>query len=289
MTEEMTTDPAATNAGQPAEGQPAAGSFDLSSALSAEFKDNPSITKFGGDVNKLAKSYMELQSLMGQGRVSIPKDETDAVAWGLYDKAFNVPETADKYELTAATDMDLAEFKTLMKQNHIPAATAQKLLDAHLHEFEVMKELQMQQLEADKTDAEASLRKEWGMKYDENMQTARNFLQKVAGTKEEYDYFNSKIGNDPHFIKLLARMGSSVSEGSLGGFEAQSSGFTKTPAEAKAEFDRVMNDPNDAFWAGSRNRRNDPAWCKANNQSYVSDAERKQRVAYINSLVQMQG
>lgn len=287
MTEEMTTDP---NIGQPSEGLGSSTSqpFDFSSALSAEYRDNPSITKFGGDVNKLSKSYLELQSLMGQGRVAIPKDENDGVAWGLYDKAFGVPDTAEAYELTGEY-ADLPEFKTLMKQNHIPPATAQKLLDAHLHEFEAYEQLKSQEAEQARQTAANELKKEWGLKYNENIETARNFLQKMAGSREEYDYFNSLIGNDAKFIKLLSRIGSQISEGSLGGFEGQVSGFTKTPAEAKAELDKIMNDPSDAYWAGARNKRNDPNWCRQNNAHFVSESERKARVAYVNSLMQMVG
>lgn len=286
MTEPMTTDPAVGGNGQPEEqGQP----FDFSTALSAEYRDNPSITKFGGDVNKLSKSYLELQSLMGQGRVAIPKDDADAVAWGLYDKAFGIPDTADGYQLTAAEGADLAEFKNLMKQNHIAPAVAQKLLDAHLHEFEVYEQMKEQQAEVDKSNAEQQLKKEWGLKYSENMSKAAKYLEKMSGNQEDYEYFLSKIGNDAKFIKLLAQMGNSISEGSLGGMEGQVSGFTKTPSEAKAELDRILNDPSDAYWAGARNRRNDPVWCKQNNQSFVSEAERKARVNYVQSLMAMQG
>lgn len=287
MTKEMTTDP---NIGQPSGslGSDTTQGFDFSSALSAEYRDNPSITKFGGDVNKLSKSYLELQSLMGQGRVAIPKDDNDGVAWGLYDKAFGVPDNAADYQLTGE-GADLVEFKNLMKQNHISPAVAQKLLDAHLNEFKVYENLKAQQAEQAKQTAEAELKKEWGLKYNENMELARTFLQKMSGNQEEYDYFNSLIGNDAKFIKLLSRMGSQISEGSLGGFEGQVSGFTKTPSEAKAEFQRIMSDPNDAFWAGSKNKRNDPNWCRQNNQSWVSDEERRARVDYVNSLMQMQG
>lgn len=287
MSELMTTAP--DNSGQPATGTNPTTGFDFASALSAEYQENPSITKFGGDVNKMAKSYLSLESLMGQGRVAIPKDENDANAWGLYDKSFGVPEAADGYELTAPEGADLATFKSLMKENHIPSAVAQKLLDAHLNEFVNYEGAKQQEAEAAKSAAEAELKQEWGMKYGENMNNAAKFLEKMSGNKADYDYFLGKIGNDTKFIKLLARMGESVSEGSLGGFEGQASGFTKTPAEAKAELDKVLNDPDDAYWAGARNQRHDPVWCKKNNKPWISETERKARVAYVQSLMQMQG
>lgn len=288
MSELLTTAPE----GQPDNTTPnnqTIGGSDFSSALSVEYQNNPSITKFGGDVNKLAKSYLSLESLMGQGRVAIPKDENDANAWGLYDKAFGIPEAATGYELTAPEGADLTTFKDLMKQNHISPSVAQKLLDAHLNEFTNYEALKAQEAESMKTAAEAELKKEWGMKYPENMAKASKYLEKMSDNKEDFDYFIDKIGNDAKFIKLLARMGDNISEGSLGGMEGQVSGFTKTPSEAKAELARIMSDPEDAYWAGSRNRRNDPAWCKQNNKGFVSEEERKARVNYVLSLMQMQG
>lgn len=286
MSELLTTAP---------EGQPdnatttTTGGYDLSSALSVEYQNNPSITKFGGDVNKLAKSYLELQGLMGQGRVAIPKDDNDVNAWGLYDKAFGVPDAATGYELTAPDGADLTGFKDLMKQNHISPTVAQKLLDAHLSEFSNYEALKKQEAEVAKNAAETALKQEWGLKYPENMSKANKYLEKMSENQEDYKYFLDKIGNDAKFIKLLARMGDNISEGSLGGMEGQVSGFTKTPSEAKAELDRIMNDPEDAYWAGSLNKRNDPAWCKQNNKSFVSEQERKARVNYVLSLMQMQG
>lgn len=294
MTEQMTTvapEAAATGNAQPTVGETVGttSNFDFTSALSAEFKDNPSIAKFGGDVNKLSKSYLELQSLMGQSKVAIPKDENDGVAWGLYDKAFNIPEKAEGYDLKAPDGVSLDEFKALMKANHIPQGVAQKLLEAHLGEFDRYEEAKAQQAKAEQAQAEKDLKQEWGLAYNEKMQQAAKVLEKMSSSKEEHDYFLSKIGNDTRFIKFLARMGDAVSEGTLGGMEGQVSGFTKTPADAKAEFDRIMADPNDAFFAGNGNKRNNPAWCKEHNQTFVSEQEHKERVAYVQSLMQMMG
>ena len=133
------------------------------------------------------------------------------------------------------------------------------------------------------------LRKEWGVTYDEKLKTAKTFLEKMSASKEEYDYFDSIIGNDAKFIKLLAKMGNSISEGNLGGFEGQGSGFSFTPQEAKQKLDEILNNPDDAYWAGARNKRNDMRYCREHNLSYVSEEERKARIQYVNSLMAMQG
>jgi hypothetical protein len=283
---EQTGNPAAETQTQP---QPSAAVAGFTDMLDASLRDNPSIVKFGGDPNKLAQSYLSLQSLMGQGRVAIPKDETDAEAWGMYDKAFGVPDKDDGYELTAPDGTDLSGFKKLMRENHISPKTAQKLLDAHLGDFQQLNDTIEQQRNAEKSAAEAELKKEWGLKYAENMQTANQTLKKLSATKEDYEHFLGVIGNDARFIRLLSSIGEKIGEGSLGGLEGQVSGFTRTPAEAGQELQRILSDPNDAYFAGVRNQRNNPVWCKEHNQTFVTEAERKARVEYVQSLMQMAG
>lgn len=266
------------------------GGFNFNEALSMEYKDNPSIAKFGGDVNKLSKSYLELQSLMGQSKVAVPKDETDLTAWSVYDKAFGIPEKASEYNLTTEHDLDLTEFKDMMKKHHIPQKTAQELLNMHLGEFAKLEQQQADAFEAEKQATLQTLKQEWGQAFEQKRNDAALFLQKMAGNEEDYNYFLSKIGNDAKFIKILSKMSDATSEGSIGGMTGQVASYKiKTPAEARAEFERIQADSNDAYWSGIRNRRNDMSWCKEHGQSFISEAERKERVNYVNSLMQLMG
>lgn len=260
------------------------------SSLSEEYRNHPSIQKFQ-DVNGMAKSYLSLESMIGQEKIPVPKNAEDINAWSMYRKAFNVPETPDKYNLKieGVEDAKLNSLKERMYKHNIPQEAAQDLLDAHVQDFKDYENARTQQFNAESEKTTAELKKEWGMKYEENLNTAKTFLEKMSASKEEYDYFDSKIGNDPKFIKLLSKMGQSISEGNLGGFEGQAGGFTKTPVEAKQELDRIMSDPDDAFWAGARNKRNDLKYCKEHKLTFVSEEERKARVQYVNSLMQMQG
>lgn len=260
------------------------------SELNEEYRNHPSIQKFS-DANGLAKSYLSLESLMGRDKIPVPKDAEDITAWGFYNKAFNVPDSAEGYDLKVegVEGEDFKGLKELMHKYHIPNDTAQALLDAHIKDFQDYENAKIQKFNAEAEEATKQLKAEWGLKYDENLKAAKTFLEKMSDSKEQYDYFNDKIGNDVNFIKLLSKMGNSISEGSLGGFEKQNGGFTKTPAEAKQELDRIMNDPTDAYWAGTMNRRNNAKYCKEHNLTYVSEEERKARVAYVNSLMQMQG
>lgn len=260
------------------------------SALSEEYRNHPSIQKFN-DVNGMAKSYLSLESMMGQEKIPVPKNADDTNAWGMYRKAFNVPETADKYDIKIdGIEADkLGHFKELFHKHNISQSTAQALATAYVDDIKQLFEYQDQLKQEAMQNATADLKKEWGLKYEENLKTARNFLEKMAGNEEDYKYYESIIGNDAKFIKLLSKMGESISEGSLGGFETQTGGFVKTPAEAQKELDDILNNPDDAYWAGARNKRNNMAYCKQHNLSFVPEEERKARVQYVNSLMAMLG
>lgn len=259
-------------------------------SLNDEYKNHPSIQKFQ-DANGMAKSYLALETMLGQEKIPVPKGADDTNAWALYRKAFDVPETADKYNIKVegVEDDKLKGLKDIFHKYNIPQAAAQELTNAHIQDFKDYEAAKVQAFNAEADKASEELRKDWGAKYEENLTAAKTFLEKMSISKEEYDYFDNKIGNDPKFIKLLSKMGQSISEGNLGGFEGQGGGFAKTPAEAKAELDKILNDPDDAFWAGARNKRNDMKYCKEHNLTYVPESERKARVQYVNSLMAMQG
>lgn len=259
-------------------------------SLNDEYKNHPSIQKFQ-DANGMAKSYLSLEAMLGQEKIPVPKNADDTNAWALYRKAFDVPETADNYNIKVegVEDSKLKGLKDIFHKYNISQAAAQELTNAHIQDFKDYEAAKVQAFNAEADKASEELRKDWGAKYDENLAAAKTFLEKMSTSKEEYDYFDSKIGNDPKFIKLLSKMGQSISEGNLGGFEGQGGGFAKTPAEAKEELDKILSDPDDAFWAGARNKRNDMKYCKQHNLTYVSESERKARVQYVNSLMSMQG
>lgn len=290
-TDNTTLQPDAGNGGSETNETAGNGGFNFTAALNSEYASNPSIQKFNGDVNNLAKSYLSLQQMIGQGRVTIPKDANDKVAWEAWDKALGIPDKEKGYNLTAKDgfEYDKEDFEKLMRENHIPQAAAQNILNSFAQSMFDMAQEEEQSIEDKKQNTISTLKGEWGAKYKQNMELANNTLLKLADTKEDYEHILNMVGNDVASIKFLNKIGSLMSEGNLGGFEGQVSGFTKTPSEAAAEFDRIMNDPDDAYWAGSRNRRNDMKWCKDHNQTYVSEEERKARVQYVQSLMKMQG
>jgi hypothetical protein len=285
MTEAMTTDVPITDNAQPST-EVQSNWYD---GLGDGLAEHPSITKFTSQED-LAKSYVSLQTMFGQEKIPIPKSEDDVQAWEMYNKAFGVPDSHEGYNIETNLDPTaLSEFTSIMHKNRIPDSVANNLFNEYVTAIQGAKEMEAQQFQQEASNAENSLRKEWGIEYDKNIEQARNYLIKVAGDEESFNYYNEKVGNDPKFIKLFAKMGESISEGELGGFEGQNTGFGNTPAEAKTELDKILNDPNHAYWAGAKNKRNDLRFCKEHGITPVSESERKDAVNYVNSLMKRIG
>ena len=129
MSELLTTDAPAEVTTQPADNaQPT--NENWYSTLSEEYRNHPSIQKFN-DANGLAKSYLNLESMMGQEKIPVPKGVDDSNAWGLYRKAFNVPEAAENYniKIEGVEDEKLGLFKELFHKHNISQDTAQALTE----------------------------------------------------------------------------------------------------------------------------------------------------------------
>ena len=259
--------------------------------LSAEYLNHPSLQKFGGDVNKLAGSYLGLEKAFSGNKVAVPTGDDDAAAWGMYDKAFQVPETAEGYALeNVPEEADLTTFKQVMKDNHIPAKTAQELCDAYIADITAQLESQAAARQQQRDGAEEELKKEWGMKYTANMQMAADFLKKNYGeTEEDRGMALEKYGNDPKFIKMLVNMAGKVSEGNLGGMTGQSTSMVSTPAEAQAELNAIYGDLNHPYWTGARNHRDNPRWAADHGLTVVSKAEHQAAINRVETLKRMIG
>lgn len=289
---DLTSAPVSDNGGETVSTTPSTGAgapFDFNSVLSPEYKGNASFAKFGGDLNKLAGSYLQLESFMGSEKIPVPKDENDAEAWGMYRKAFGVPEKADGYELTAVEGFDSQELKQFAHSLNLNQKQAQALQDKYLGELMKIKESAEQEELAEFEEAKKSLKAEWGVKYDSNIKLAQNAIKQLVG-QEAFSRIEQKYGNDPDLIRAFSKAGAALSEGSIGGFVGQkTNSFALTPAEAQQELDKITNDPMSAYNVGVKNQRNNPDWARQHNQTYVSEEERLQAVEHVRRLMEMCG
>jgi hypothetical protein len=283
MIEQMTTDtPVSTDNVQPSE-TPVSNWYDN---LDAGLKEHPSVQKFN-DVNGLAKSYLSLESRMGQGTLTKPKDENDVDSYNELYNFLGVPTEAKGYELKyeGVEESELEGFKNIAHELKMTPQQAEGALKAHIEGIQQLEQQRTQKFNEQTAQTEQELKQEWGLKYNENLQKAQQVMTKFAGDEATAKALEEAFGSNPHAIKMLANIGNQFSEGTMGKLPPNHSSYVKTPADAKAEYNAIMADKNDAYWAGSMNHRDNMQHCQKTGQAFVSPADQKARVEYVESLM----
>ncbi len=205
-------------------------------SLAPEFKEIKSLANFK-DINDLAKSYVNLNSLLGK-KVS----EWAATDIKGLNSKLGKPESADKYILPD----DLGEEKGIIQALAFDADLNQdqakklsdKLILARREENEKASVAKKQSLE--KTTVE--LRKEFGEAFDQRLALANRALDKLGGDELKKTLAEAGLLNNASVIKMFANMGKNyLEEHTVVGVD-KASVHGITPSDAKTIMNAKMLD-----------------------------------------------
>jgi hypothetical protein len=255
---------------------------DWHNRLSDDIKAHPKIQSYKTE-NDLARGYLELQTLLGHEKVALPKDDKDTVAIEHLNRALGVPEAPEGYKLEEPAkipgmediEFGVSEFEAVAHKHNLTPKQAQGILGEYRDMLASVRETMLNEHKAAVEESKAALTKEWGAAYEPNVKLAQSVMNKFAGSKEAFDHINAAIGADPVALKMFAEIGKNFSEGTLGDLGHQGTSFTKTPAQAKEEYESIMADPDDIYWAGVQNKK------------AVSESARKARIEHVEDLLRM--
>lgn len=184
------------------------------------------------NINPIIEDYFDLKAKSADG-IFKPKEGASEEEVANYREKLGIPAEAKGYELgetpSGLKDQDGFRdwFKDMAIKTGLPKDQAREVYD----------QWNGLQLEANKAselavkETEKTLRSELGSSYDEAMANVGTILQ--SGGQDLVDYLNETgVGSDPRFIKAMAKLGSIVSEDSIGKTKATNgTGSTKTLAE----------------------------------------------------------
>ena len=202
-------------------------------AVKADLRD-----KYGDElrkyenINPIIEDYFTLKANSADSIIK-PKEGATEEEVAAYKEKLGIPKEASGYELDKAPD-------ELGKQDEFSVSFKDMALKSNLSKEqakEVFNQYNQLQLEAIKSqeaqvkETEKTLRAELGSGYDEAIANVGTILQ--GGGQDLVDYLNETgVGNDPRFIRAMAKLGSVVSEDSIGRTKATGgTGSTKTLAE----------------------------------------------------------
>jgi hypothetical protein len=232
--------PVVDNAQPPAPPPDPAPAASWRDTLPADLKANTSLSKFE-TIEGLAKSYTNLETMLGTEKIPVPKDG-DTEGWDRYYKAGGRPEKPDEYGFAKpeqlpegmeySPDIDKA-FATKAHELGLNKKQAAALREWQLGIMSEGHKQQTSQTEIARSDGEAKLKSSWGRAYDQNLTIAKSELKKRA-TPEFVAYMEtSGLGNHPAMAEFLYN----VAKETRGEAELIGNGRTveQTPLEIDAE------------------------------------------------------
>lgn len=205
-------------------------------------------------LKNLIKSYKGQARLLGGEKVPVPKDENDKDAWDALYKVIGRPDEPDGYDLSFLNEKEYPEgFGPNIEMMEALKPVAHEL-GLNQRQLQGLSEFVLQQQEQTYTQlvqeqnqrheaAMAALQQEWGKATPQKIQAANSALAELTAGMGEDDKARivNAMGNDPAFIKMLAKYREAVAEDTLKG-DGQHRGVM-TSQEAKRAIARIKGDP----------------------------------------------
>ena len=203
------------------------------------------------DVNQLAKGYVHAQRMVGADKIGLPNQHSTDNDWSEIYNKLGRPEAADQYEISYATESESVEsllpgYKEVAHAAGLNNAQAQKLMDWYSNMEQETITSGAAAEENLRSAAEVGLRKEYGLAYDKNLQSANQVFQKYFGEEFATVKLNdgSLVGDNPQFIKSLVELSKNFAEDS---FEEVQTANAMTPGDAQKEIN-TLTAPNSPYW-----------------------------------------
>lgn len=255
----------------------AAPAFSWKSKVGEDLSKAPSLGKFQDTpegLAEVAKSYVNLEKLLGHEKVPLPKGPDDAAGRAAFNKAIGVPDAPAGYNLPdaklpesmAKLSFNKDAFQGVVHKYGLTPQQAAGLWNEYTNMSGNIYASHMKDFETTLNKNINSLRAEWGDAYAGNIELGDMVIAKFADDQAMGDYLTATLAKDPMGMKFLAKIGNQFSENKIGEFKYKR--FALTPEEAQAEISRIKSDPNHAY-----------------NSEKASQKDHDDAIAHVNRLI----
>jgi hypothetical protein len=213
-------------------------------SLEPDLKNDPSITKFK-DPGTLAKSYRELQKLIGKDKIVVPTDKSTPQEWAEFYKKVGRPDDINAYELAQTEMPEEIKMRKEVQESFKKVAYDLGLTKKQFSELSKFYDTttlaslnqEVESLKSLAQNTETSLRKEWGAAYESKVDSAQKVINKFFTGKNINKAFNI-LSSDIGFVKAMSEVAAALGEDSIKGTPR----FVMTPIEAKSELNKILGD-----------------------------------------------
>lgn len=218
-----------------------------------DLKTSPSVQGFK-TVEDLAHGYVNLEKRMGiepERRLDLPKDPADVEGWKAVWKRLGAVEKPEDFGLKLADDANdadkamLADFSAEAIKLNMPKDMAAGALKWWTTKVAEAQAAQQQGFEAQRTEGEAQLKKDWGQAFDSRTKEIGRLLAEHGDEALTKD-LGGNLGNYPGLARFLGKMLDKMAEpGTAGGGGGDGGAGERalTPAQAAAEARKLESHP----------------------------------------------
>lgn len=216
--------------------------------LPEDLRTEPSLKNFT-NVGDLAKSLVHAQKMIGMDKIPVPGKHSTQDDWNVIYSKLGRPSDPKEYKFDGISidqdDPGLQQFKQVAHSVGLNSDQASKILQF----YGELSESGQQQLAAQEQQvreaSESELRKEWGLAFDKKVQQADSVFQKFFPNelKDQKLANGNLLGNDPQFIKAMAKLAENFSEDNMN----TENDLTMTPNDAQREIEKLTA-PGTPYW-----------------------------------------
>ncbi len=205
--------------------------------LADEFKEVKSLQNFK-DVNDLAKSYLNLNGLLGKKINEWAKEDIQ----GFLGK-MGRPEKAEDYIIPEELERTSGDFKNLAHKAGLSQEQIKALADEVILNNRAQAEVATKLMNENKAKAEEELKKTFGDAYEKRIKIAERTIKELGGDQLLNAINESGLGANADVIKAFSKIGVDFLQADRVVHSDKSSSFGITPSEAQTIIDQRMKDP----------------------------------------------
>lgn len=221
--------------------------------LDPDLKNHPSVKKFD-DPAKLAKSYVELEKMVGKDKIVVPTEKSTPEEWAAFYNKTGRPEDITGYktpeldidERIKMNDTTLEVFKKKAHELGLNNKQFSELYGIYHELGQNNLNSTLQQQAEMKPKTETALRQEWGEAYESKIDGAQKALNAFFAGKleKETEAAFNVLANSKGFIQAMSEIASKVGEDVIQG---SSGSNTMTPKDAQSEINNILMDNKHPF------------------------------------------
>lgn len=205
-------------------------------------------TKGFKDPTSVVDSYKNLEKLMGAPKerlLKLPEKSDDATGWNEIYNRLGRPEKADDYKIDIPKEVGDENFakwaKELFHENGLTRAQGEKIAAKWNEYLQSTAKETVEKHNANITQQETELKKEWGMAFDKNIEMARRAASEFGLDAPTIDKLESAMGWSG-VIKFMHNVGSKLGEHSFVSNNQQQGFNVMTPEAAKHRIQLLKSD-----------------------------------------------